>query len=152
MSRPRFGKIIIWSLVIACCFSFASGYGRAVICSDKHGEVALEMLHGSDADHCLTEHLHGQHHHCQSQSHNGTTVLPLEHTCCAACDDFEVSLQIFAPRREQTTTTIAFIAKPELSSAHIHQPRLTTTFFLRPAPPSTKNPSLTHLKSTILII
>jgi hypothetical protein len=147
-------KIIIWSLVGACYLSFGSGYGRAIICSDHQGEITLEMLHSGTGRHCLTEHLHGQHQPRRTRKNRKIAQLPLENDCCATCDDFEVSLQLFAPRNEPVKTIINFIAKPLLTTASgcdLHQ--LSTTLSAQlPAPPSAQDPSFTYLKSTILLI
>ncbi len=147
-------KIIIWSLVGACYLSFGSGYGRAVICSDHHGEIALETLHCHTANHCLTEHLHDQHQPNRNRGNRKIAQLPLENNCCTTCDNFEVSLQLFAPRNEPIKTIINFIAKPLLTTAPgCGQHQLSTTLSAQlPAPPSTQDPSFTHLKSTILLI
>ncbi len=147
-------KIIIWSLVCACYLSFGSGYGRAVICSDHQGEITLEMLHSASDKHCLTEHLHGQHLTSQSRKNAIIIQIPSENNCCAACDDFEVSLQLFAPRNEPVKTIINFIAKPLLTPAitcNLNQPAIALS--TQPhAPPSAQDPSFTHLRSTILLI
>lgn len=147
-------KIIIWSLVVACHLSFGSGYGRAVICSNHQGKIELEMLHSGTAKHCLTEHLHGQHGTNQAQRNEIIAQIPIENNCCSTCDDFEVSLQHFAPRNEPVKTVINFIAKPLLATTsrynlHLLFPALSAQLS---TPPSAQDPSFTHLKSTILLI
>jgi hypothetical protein len=147
-------KIIIWSLVVACHLSFGSGYGRAVICSDHQGKIELEMLHSGTDKHCLTEHLHGQHGTNRAHKNEIIVQNPQENNCCSTCADFEVSLQLFAPRKEPAKTIINFIAKPILTTVesynlHLLFPALSAQL---PAPPSAQDPSFTHLKSTILLI
>ena len=143
-----FGKIIIWSLIISCFLSFGSGYGRAVICSNQPGEVELSMSHGADNDHCPTEHLHAR-----QLPQPDSLSLSAKHNGCAGCNDFEVSLQLFAPCREQVKAAIKLIAKPLLTPT-ISTPQLFLTEILSypPALPPIKDPFSTRQKSVLLLI
>ena len=147
MPRLMPKKVIVWFLVVSCFFSYGGGLGQAVICSDQHGHVAVELLHSGD--HCLTEHLHGHHKHpC-----NDNTAHFTPNDYCTVCNDIEVSLHLFAPRRKQFKRTTDFIAKP------IFQPSTFTPLVISskkisftPTPPSVPNPSLALLQSVILLI
>ena len=141
-------KVIVWFLVVSCFFSYGGGLGQAVICSDQHGQVALELLHSGD--HCLTEHLHGHHKHPCNENRAHFT---LDGHCCSVCNDIEISLHLFAPRRRQLKRTTDFIAKPIL------QPSTSTSLVistkkisLTPTPLSVPDPSLALLQSVILLI
>ena len=157
LPRLMFKKLIICFLVMACFCSFGGGLGRAVICFDQHGCVEVELLHSGD--HCLTEHLHGQHKHHgdkhSGQNHGQENAFHLtpENCCCSACDDIEVSLQLFAPRRKQLKSSANFSLKP------IFQPSICTPLVvstkeiaLNPTPLSVLNPSLTLRQNVILLI
>ena len=150
-------KLIACFLVIACACSFGGGLGRAVICFDRHGCVKVELLHSGD--HCLTKHIHGQHKH-HGDKHLGYNLgqknvfhLTPENYCCSACDDIEVSLQLFAPRRKQFKSCANFSLKP------IFQPSICTPLVistkkisLNPTPLSVPYPFLALLQSVILLI
>lgn len=149
-----FGKIIIWSLIISCFLSFGSGYGRAVICSNQPGEVELSMSHGGDNGHCCpAAHLHGQYDHDRQQPQSGSLSLSAKHNSCAGCNDFEISLQLFAPCREQVKAAVKLIAKPLLTPT-ISTPQLFPTGILShpPALPPIKDPFSSHLKNVLLLI
>ena len=157
LPRLMLKKVVAYFLIIACFFSFGGGLGRAVICFDRHGCVELELLHSGD--HCLTEHLHGHHKH-HGHKHPGDNPdqenafhFTPENSCCSACDDIEVSLQLFAPRRKQLKSSTTFSVKP------IFQPSTCTPLVistqkisLNPTPLSVPNPSLALLQSVILLI
>ncbi|MEA1923481.1 MAG: hypothetical protein U9N63_12590 [Pseudomonadota bacterium] len=152
-----FKKVIVCFLVIACFCSFGGGRGRAVICFDRHGCVELELLHSGD--HCLTEHLHGHHKH-HEHKHPGDNPdqknafnYTSKDCCCSACDDIEVSLQLFAPRRKQLKNSPNFSVKPIFPPSTCTPLVISTkTIALNPTPPSVPDPSLTLLQSVILLI
>ncbi|MEA3333719.1 MAG: hypothetical protein U9Q58_08990 [Pseudomonadota bacterium] len=157
MPRLMPKKVMAWLLVATCFFSFGGGLGRAVICFDRHGCVELELLYSGD--HCLTEHLQGRHkhhgHNHQEDNPGQKNVFNCTSTdcCCSACDDIEVSLQLFAPRRKQLKSSIDFSVKP------IFQPSTCTPLVIstktiapNPAPLSVPDPSIALLQSVILLI
>ena len=153
MPHSLFGKLIIWSLVIACFCSFGSGSGRAVICLEQSGDVSLEIMHNGSNGHCPDKHLHGQQRHHQPAQHKSQTSSILRRNCCNTCDDFEVSLQLFAPRDELVNAIIKFIAKPQLPAGfRIQVAQPSNTLSQASSQPLMIDPSFIHLKSTILLI
>ncbi len=150
-------KVIAYFLIIACLFSLGGGLGRAVICFDRHGCVGVELLHNDD--HCLTEHLYGQHKHHGDKhpghNHAQENVFHLtpENCCCSACDDIEVSLQLFAPRRKQLKSSANFSLKPIFQPSIFTPPVVSTKeIALNPTPLSVLNPTLTLRQNVILLI
>jgi len=153
LPHSLFGKLIIWSLVIACFCSFGSGSGRAVICLEQSGDVSLEIMHNGSNGHCSGEHLHGQQRHHQPAQHKSQTSPILRHNHCSTCDDFEVSLQLFAPRNEPVNAIIKFIAKPQLPAGfQIQVAQPANALSQASSQPFMIDPSFTYLKSTILLI
>ncbi|HIE06823.1 MAG TPA: hypothetical protein EYP64_02125 [Desulfarculaceae bacterium] len=153
MPHSLFGKLIIWSLVIACFCSFGRGSSRAVICLEQSGDVSLEIMHNGSNGHCSGEHLHGCRTRRQLAQHKNQTSPILKHNHCSTCDDFEVSLQLFAPRNEPVNAVIKFIAKPQLPAGLQIQPERSSNTLSQPYPqPLMIDPSFTYLKSTILLI
>jgi len=135
---------------MVCFFSIGSGTGRAVICLEQNGEVSLELLPNGHGHQCLEEHLHGRQQHPTQAKNQFSSIL--RRSNCTTCDDFEVSFQLYAPRNEPVNTVINFIASP-LFTAGIRLPQQgPANTFSPPFPPSTIDPSLVHLKSTILLI
>lgn len=142
--------MIIWFLIISCFFSYGGGLGQAVICSDQQDQVvAFEAFH--DDYHCTAGHAHHQHH--KHPGHDNTVNINQGDNCFTKCNNIEISLQLFAPRRTTIKNKTDFIAKP------IFQPSTfecsissSPQFSFTPKPSSAPNPSPALLKSVILLI
>ena len=150
LPRSLFRKIIIWSLLLICCGSFGSGYSRAVICFEQNGTV--ELRHKNKNGHCPNKHSHSRVKIVQPKSVSTASIASRPR--CSGCDDFEIPLQLSAPRNEPCQKIADFIASPQLTagiqSRPWSHPQLSSSPPSQPVVPD--DPSFTHLHSIILLI
>ena len=144
--------MIVWLLAISCFFSYGGGLGQAVICSDQQGQVvAFELFHNDD--HCASGHTHHKHHDHKHPGHENTVTFNQGDNCFTKCNNIEVSLQLFAPRRTTIKSRTSFIAKPIFQPSTFEHPITSPPqFSFTQKPPSVPNPSLALLQSVILLI